>query len=79
MRNARVIRRALRLSLERVARDVNMPFSNIAGFERGVKEISAKRVRKLAEYYGVTMEELLADAPPAATAVAAGDGGSGDA
>lgn len=66
MRNARRVRLDRGLSVEQVANATGIGFSRIAKFERGeVKEMRYSDMQKLADYYGVSIADLMrpADTP----------------
>lgn len=67
MRMARKIREDKGLALEDVVRGVTetkISTGNLARFERGLQGMRIAKLKPLADFYGVTMDDLIAVQPP---------------
>jgi len=68
---ARMVRDALRLSLQDVSRLTSIGLSNLGRFERSEEQLSLRKLRELAALYSakagrvVTIDELVAEVEPA--------------
>lgn len=63
MRNARVVREAKGLTLEKVAQAIGVNKSTLSRFESGLP-MKYENVKALARYYEITDEDLVAEAEP---------------
>lgn len=63
MLNARTIRQKQDKSLEDVVRLTSISAGHLARFEKGTAGLSTEKLQELARVYGVTIDDLLKDAP----------------
>ena len=78
--NLRAVRRRLRLSLREVSERSHDEFraSTLGAYERGDRAISVARIIRLAEIYGVSIDEILPHEGPPERSEADAERGEGD-
>lgn len=62
---AKVIRKELGFSLIDVVRGTTLGYSHVQRFENGKQRMSQEKLLELSRFYGVTINDLLADADDA--------------